>query len=61
MTKKVHMFGRKSLDQAQLYVQNKPEKDLIILKDARGRIAVCSPHVAQELKTKGFQLMDSGK
>jgi hypothetical protein len=55
------MFGRKSLDQAQLHVQNNPEKDLIILKDARGRIAVCSPHVAQELKTKGFQLIDSGK
>jgi hypothetical protein len=61
MTKKVHMFGRKSLDQAQLHVQNNPGKDLIILKDARGRIAVCSPHVAQELKADGFQLIDSGK
>jgi hypothetical protein len=61
MTKKVRMFGRKSLDQARLYVQNNPEKDLIILKDARGRIAVCSPHTGQELKTQGFQLIDSGK
>jgi hypothetical protein len=61
VTKRVHMFGRKSLDQAQLHVQNHPERDLIILKDARGRIAVCNPRLAQELKTKGFQLIDSGK
>jgi hypothetical protein len=59
MTKKVHMFGRKSLDQAKLYVQNNSEKDLIILRDDRGRIAVCSPHTAPELKTKGFKLLDS--
>ncbi len=61
MTKRVHMFGRKSLDQAQLLVQNNPGKDLIILKNPRGRIAVCSPHVAQELKANGFQLIDPGK
>jgi hypothetical protein len=61
MTKRVHMFGRKSLDQAQLLVQNNPGKDLIILKNSRGRIAVCSPHVAQELKANGFQLIDPGK
>lgn len=60
MTKRVHMFGRKSLDQARLHVQNNPGKELIILKDARGRIAVCKPLVAQELKTKGFQLIVSG-
>jgi hypothetical protein len=58
MTKKVHMFGRKSLDQAKLYVQNNSGKDLIILKDDRGRIAVCSPHTAPELKTKGFKSID---
>lgn len=61
MTKKVYMFGRKSLERAQLYVQNNPEKDLIILKDDRGRIAVCSPLTAPELKTKGFQPINSGK
>ena len=61
MTKRVHMFGRKSLDQAQLLVQNNPGKDLIILKNPRGRIAVCSPDVAQELKANGFQLTDPGK
>lgn len=61
MTKKVHMFGRKSLDQAQLHVQNNPEKDLIMLKDPRGRIAVCSPVVAQELKAKGFQVIEPGQ
>jgi hypothetical protein len=61
MTKKVHMFGRKSLDQARLYIQNNPGKELIILKNSRGRIAVCSPRIAPELKTKGFQPIDSGK
>jgi hypothetical protein len=59
MTKKVHMFGRKSLDQAKLYVQNNSEKDLIILRDDRGRIAVCNPRTAPELRTKGFKLIDS--
>lgn len=61
MTKKVYMFGRKSLDQAQLHVQNNPGKDLVILKNERGRIAVCSPHVAQELKADGFHLVVPGK
>ena len=59
MTKRVHMFGRKSLDQARLYVQNNPAKNLLILKDVRGRIAVCGPQTAQELKATGFQLIDS--
>jgi hypothetical protein len=59
MTKKVHMFGRKSLDQAKLYVQSNSEKDLIILRNDRGRIAVCSPNTAPELKTKGFIPIDS--
>jgi uroporphyrinogen-III synthase len=53
------MFGRKSLDQARLYVQNNPAKNLLILKDVRGRIAVCGPQTAQELKATGFQLIDS--
>jgi hypothetical protein len=35
-------------------------RNLVILKDARGRIAVCNPHAAQGLKTKGFQPVDSG-
>jgi hypothetical protein len=59
MTRKVHMFGRKSLDLAKLYVQDNSGKDLIILKNDRGRIAVCSPNTALELKTKGFKPIDS--
>jgi hypothetical protein len=58
MTKKVYMFGRNSLDQAQLHVQNNPGKDLVILKDPRGRIAVCRSSAAQELKANGFQLIE---
>lgn len=59
MSKKVHMFGRRSLDKAELYLQDHPESSLIILKDPRGRLAVCSPHLAQELKVDGFQPLES--
>lgn len=55
MSKRVHMFGRKSLDQAKLFIESHPERSLIILKDPRGRIAVCSPLATQDLKAKGFQ------
>ena len=62
MTKRVHMFGRNSLEKARLYVQEYPKRDLVILKDSRTwRIAVCSPSIAPELKAKGFQLIESGK
>lgn len=59
MTKRVYMFGRNSLDKAQRHVQSHPDGNLIMLKDARGRIAVCSPNLAQELKAKGFQPIDA--
>jgi hypothetical protein len=52
------MFGRNSLEQARQYVQAHPEKTLVILKNARGRIAVWSPRLAQSLKEKGFQPVD---
>jgi hypothetical protein len=58
MTKKVNIFGRRSLDNARLYVQAHPQKSLVILKNERGRIAVCKPQMAQELKTKGYQPID---
>lgn len=59
MTKQVHRFGRNSLDNARQYVNNHPGRHLIILKDVRGHLAVCRPHIALELKTKGFQPIDS--
>jgi hypothetical protein len=60
MVKNVHMFGRNSLEKARLYVQEHPNRDLVILKDSRTwRIAVCSPRLVPELKAKGFQLIDS--
>ncbi len=60
MAKKVNMYGRKSLDQARQYVQEHPNRDLVILKnDHTRRIAVCSPHTAEDLKPKGFRPVDS--
>jgi hypothetical protein len=59
MSKQVYKFGRKSFENAQEYVQSHPGKSLIILKDSKGKFAVCNSQMAQELKTKGFQQIDS--
>ena len=60
MTKRVHMFGRNSLEKARLYVQEHSKRDLVILKNSRTwRIAVCSPRMAQELVAKGFRSIES--
>jgi hypothetical protein len=60
VAKKVDMYGRNSLEKARQYVQEHPTRSLVILKsDETWRIAVCSPHTAQELKTKGFRPVDS--
>jgi hypothetical protein len=54
------MFERNSLEKARRYVQEHPNRDLVILKNhLTWRIAVCSPHIAQKLKAKGFRPVDS--
>ena len=60
VVKKVDMYGRNSLEKARQYVQEHPNRDLVILKNHQTwRIAVCSPHTAQKLKPKGFRPVDS--
>jgi hypothetical protein len=61
MTKKVYIFGRNSLDKARLHVQKHHKQNLVLLQDTRGQIAVCSPHIAQKLRARGFQPISSGK
>lgn len=61
MTKKVHMFGKNGLEKARMHVQTHQNKSLVILKDATGRVAVCNPRLAQDLKAKGFHPVDSEK
>jgi hypothetical protein len=58
MTKKVHLFGAYSLERAQQYVQEHPAKNLVLLKAPDRRFAVCLPSTADELKTKGFTLVE---
>lgn len=60
MPKKVRMYGPNSLERAQLYVDQHPDRDLVILKDSRTRrIAVCSPKMAEELRTQGFRPVET--
>lgn len=60
MTKKVDMYGRNSLEKAQQYVKEHSNRDLVVLtNDHTRRIAVCSSHTAQELKSKGFRPVES--
>lgn len=55
MSKKVRMYGPNSLNRAQMYIDQHPDRDLVILKDSRTRrVAVCSPKMAEELRTQGF-------
>jgi hypothetical protein len=55
MPKKIQMFGRKSLERAQDYVAQYPDRDLVILKNNLSwRIAVCNPTTAEKLKSQGF-------
>lgn len=61
MTKRVYIFGRNSLDKARQHVQKHHRRDLVILTNSRGQVAVCSPRTAQGLKAKGFQPVDSGQ
>ena len=60
MTKKVRLYGPRSLDQARQYVQNHQGQDLILLKSPDRRIAVCGATTAVELKAKGFTAIDAG-
>jgi hypothetical protein len=59
VTKKVRLFGPRSLDQATQYVQNHRGQSLILLKAPDRRIAVCGETTAVELKTKGFTPIDT--
>jgi len=60
MSKRVRMYGPNSLERAQLYVDQHPDRDLVILKDLRTRrIAVCSPKMAEKLSTQGFSPVES--
>ena len=60
MAKKVDMFGRNSLEKARQYVQEHPNRNLVILKNQRTwRIAVCSPHTAQKLQKQGFRPVEA--
>ncbi len=56
MPSQVRMYGSKSLSRAQEYVAQYPGRDLVILKENRTRrIAVCSPTVAEKLRSQGFR------
>lgn len=60
MAKKVALYGRNSLEKARQYVQDHPNRDLVLLKNQQSwRIAVCSPHTAEKLKSEGYRPIDS--
>jgi len=61
VARKVYLFGPHSLGKAQQYVWNHRGKTLVILKAPDRRIAVCGPHVALELKAKGFTPIDAAE
>jgi hypothetical protein len=61
VTKKVYLFGPRSLDQAQRHAQKHRGQDLVLLKAPDRRIAVCGATTALELKAKGFTPLDAGK
>lgn len=55
MTKKVNMFGRNSLERAQNYIAQNPDRTLILMKDTISqRYAVCSPALEDDLRSQGF-------
>jgi hypothetical protein len=58
VTRKVYLFGPYSLGKAQQHVWNHRGKTLVILKAPDRRIAVCGPHMALELRAKGFTPID---
>ena len=60
VTKKVYLFGTRSLDQAKRHVQKHHEQNLVLLKAPDRRIAVCGAATALELKAKGFTPIDAG-
>lgn len=60
MTKKVYLFGPRSLDQAKRHIQRHHEQNLVLLKAPDRRIAVCGAVTVSELKAKGFTPIDAG-
>ena len=59
MTKKVYLFGPRSLGQAQEHIRRHRNGTLVILKAPDRRFAVCKPAIALELKAKGFIPIDA--
>jgi hypothetical protein len=61
VTKKVYLFGPRSLAQAQRHAQKHRGENLVILKAPDRRIAVCRATTALALRAKGFTAIDVGK
>jgi hypothetical protein len=60
MSKKIRFYGPKSLNRARRYIDQHPDRDLVLLKDSRTRrFAVCSPNMAQKLSAQGFSPVQS--
>lgn len=60
MRKKVQMFGPKSQKKAEQFIEDHPNRNLVLLQNVRTRrFAVCRPYLMDDLAQKGFHPVES--